>query len=149
MAAAEAGEAAQAAAEVAAEELVAGEWAGSVLPMADPMQIPPGYPIKGNNGSLLYHEPGTRYYDATVAELWFRSVDAAEGAGFSAPGGGSTADADEPETAEPETDAAETPEPETAEPETAAVDADEPEPETDAAESEGVETEADEAGEDT
>jgi N utilization substance protein A len=69
------------------EELKAGPWAGSVLPMSDPDQVPPGYEIKGNEQSEMYHVPGSRYYDATKAELWFRSVDAAEGAGYTPPGG--------------------------------------------------------------
>jgi len=69
------------------EELKAGPWAGSVMPMSDPDQVPPGFEIKGNEQSEMYHVPGSRYYDATKAELWFRSVDAAEGAGYTPPGG--------------------------------------------------------------
>ena len=81
--------AAQAEAEVpeVTEELVAGPWAGSVQPMSDPDQVPPGFEIKANEDSDLYHVPGSRYYDQTKAELWFRSIDAAEGAGFSPAGG--------------------------------------------------------------
>jgi N utilization substance protein A len=70
------------------EELKAGPWAGSVMPMSDPDQVPPGFEIKGNEQSEVYHVPGSSYYDATKAELWFRSVDAAEGAGYTPPGGG-------------------------------------------------------------
>ena len=76
------------------EELRPGTWAGSVLPMSDPDQVPPGFEIKANEGSDLYHLPGSRYYDQTKAELWFRSLDAAEGAGFS-PAGGSADTSDE------------------------------------------------------
>jgi hypothetical protein len=76
------------------EELKAGTWAGSVLPMSDPDQVPPGFEIKANEDSDLYHVPGSRYYEQTKAELWFRSIDAAEGAGFS-PAGGSTDTSDE------------------------------------------------------
>ncbi len=76
------------------EELIAGPWAGSVLPMADPDQVPPGFEIKANEDSDLYHVPGSRYYNQTKAELWFRSIDAAEGAGFS-PAGGSAAVAED------------------------------------------------------
>ena len=81
--------AAQAEAEVpeVTEELVAGPWAGSVQPMSDPDQVPLGFEIKANEDSDLYHVPGSRYYDQTKAELWFRSIDAAEGAGFSPAGG--------------------------------------------------------------
>ena len=103
---------AQAAADEAAvpevtEELKAGTWAGSVLPMSDPDQVPPGFEIKANEDSDLYHVPGSRYYNQTKAELWFRSIDAAEGAGFSPAGGASdTSDADTADSAE-STDAAE------------------------------------------
>ena len=55
--------------------------------------MPEGYPIKGNEGSMLYHEPGSRYYKATKAEVWFDSVESAEAAGFTAPGAAKTEDA--------------------------------------------------------
>jgi large subunit ribosomal protein L22 len=68
-----------------AEGLEPGPYAGSVLPTEDG-EAPEGYPIKGNEGSMLYHEPGTRYYGATKAEMWFDTVESAEAAGFAAPG---------------------------------------------------------------
>jgi large subunit ribosomal protein L22 len=55
---------------------------------ADTDEAPEGYAIKGNADSMLYHEPGSRYYDQTKAEYWFESVEAAQAAGFSAPGSG-------------------------------------------------------------
>jgi large subunit ribosomal protein L22 len=63
----------------------AGPWDGSALPQEDGSG-PEGYEIKGNEESKLYHEPGSRYYDQTKAEYYFATVDAAEAAGFSAPG---------------------------------------------------------------
>ncbi len=66
-------------------EALAGEWAGSVQATEDG-EMPEGYPIKGNAGSMLYHEPGTRYYKATKAEVWFDSAESAEAAGFAKPG---------------------------------------------------------------
>jgi large subunit ribosomal protein L4 len=51
---------------------------------------PEGFTVKGNKDSLMYHVPGSRWYDATVAEVWFRSADAAEAAGF-VPAGGAKA----------------------------------------------------------
>ena len=54
--------------------------------VADGDDAPEGYDIKGNAQSMLYHAPGTRYYKQTKAEYWFASVEAAEAAGFSAPG---------------------------------------------------------------
>ena len=50
--------------------------------------IPEGYPIKGNTNSMKYHEPGGRYYDITIAELFFDTPENAEAAGYEAPAGG-------------------------------------------------------------
>ena len=69
-----------------------GEWAGAKSPNADG-SAPQGFEIKGNADSMLYHEPDTRYYDQTVAEVYFDTVEHAEAAGFSAPGS-TTGDAD-------------------------------------------------------
>ncbi len=49
--------------------------------------MPEGYPIKGNTNSMKYHLPGTRYYDVTIAELFFDTPENAEAAGYEAPGG--------------------------------------------------------------
>jgi large subunit ribosomal protein L4 len=43
---------------------------------------PEGYEIKGNAQSMKYHAPGGRWYDATVAEFWFKTTEDAEAAGF-------------------------------------------------------------------
>ncbi len=43
---------------------------------------PKGYEVKGNSESGLYHEPDGQWYDATVAEFWFKSAADAEAAGF-------------------------------------------------------------------
>jgi hypothetical protein len=45
---------------------------------------PPAYPIKGNQSSLLYHEPGSPTYQSTIPELCFSSVESAEAAGYAA-----------------------------------------------------------------
>ena len=50
--------------------------------------IPEGFEIKGNADSMLYHVPGSRYYNATKAEAYFATAEDAERAGFSAPGAG-------------------------------------------------------------
>jgi hypothetical protein len=47
-------------------------------------ECPSAYPIKGNSQSMLYHEPSSATYQATVAEFCFSSVQAAEAAGFAA-----------------------------------------------------------------
>jgi large subunit ribosomal protein L4 len=46
--------------------------------------------IKGNKDSMKYHVPGSRWYDATVAEVWFATVEEAKAAGF-VPAGGESA----------------------------------------------------------
>jgi large subunit ribosomal protein L4 len=51
-------------------------------------KAPKGYDIKGNADSMLYHTPDSQWYEQTVAEVWFDTTEAAEAAGFSAPGTG-------------------------------------------------------------
>jgi large subunit ribosomal protein L4 len=53
---------------------------------------PKGYEIKGNADSGKYHEPDGQWYDATVAEFYFKSAEDAEAAGFTRAGGGSEED---------------------------------------------------------
>lgn len=48
---------------------------------------PEGYVIKGNLGSGKYHVPGSTWYEQTVAEYWFNSVEAAKAAGLEPAGG--------------------------------------------------------------
>lgn len=43
---------------------------------------PEGFTIKGNERSMKYHVPGTGGYDRTIAEVWFKTEEAAEAAGF-------------------------------------------------------------------
>ncbi|MGL5865517.1 MAG: 50S ribosomal protein L4 [Dermatophilaceae bacterium] len=43
---------------------------------------PEGYTVKGNGDSGLYHLPGGRWYESTVAEFWFEDESAAQAAGF-------------------------------------------------------------------
>jgi large subunit ribosomal protein L17 len=58
---------------------------GSHAPLDDPDEAPEGFEVKGNADSMLYHLPGTPFYDRTVAEVWFATAEAAEAAGFSLP----------------------------------------------------------------
>ncbi len=51
-------------------------------------RCPDGYVVKGNADSRLYHLPGDRYYEATKPEACFRSIEAAERAGYRRPGPG-------------------------------------------------------------
>ncbi|HEX4982023.1 MAG TPA: hypothetical protein VFV63_10010 [Ilumatobacteraceae bacterium] len=45
---------------------------------------PPGYPIKGNANSRIYHVPGGRFYDRTVPERCYASTAGAEADGYRA-----------------------------------------------------------------
>jgi large subunit ribosomal protein L17 len=67
---------------------------GSHAPLADG-SAPDGFEIKGNQDSMKYHTPESPWYEQTVAEVWFATQEAAEAAGFEAPG--SMPDADEAE----------------------------------------------------
>ncbi len=73
------GLAAPAAAEAESDEKPAP--AGAVRPDADGV-CPAGNPIKGNLSSMYYHAPGTRFYDRTIPEFCFDTVESAEAAGF-------------------------------------------------------------------
>ncbi len=61
---------------------VAGKYAGSHVLLEDASQAPEGFPIKGNEDSMKYHEPDGQWYEQTTAEVWFESTEAAEAAGF-------------------------------------------------------------------
>ena len=64
----------------------AGKWDGSHAPLADVGEAPDGFPIKGNEDSMKFHQPGGRWFDNTVAEVWFATPEAAEAAGFTEAG---------------------------------------------------------------
>jgi large subunit ribosomal protein L17 len=64
----------------------AGKYAGSHVPLEDESQAPEGYPIKGNEDSMKFHEPDGQWFEQTVAEVWFDSVESAEAAGFTRAG---------------------------------------------------------------
>ncbi len=55
--------------------------AGAVRPDADGV-CPADNPVKGNLSSMYYHVPGTRFYDRTIPEYCFDTVESAEAAGF-------------------------------------------------------------------
>ncbi len=63
---------------------------GAYGPMsADPPEdgsIPDGFEIKGNIDSMKYHQPEGRWYDNTVAEVYFATAEAAEVSGFTEAG---------------------------------------------------------------
>ncbi|MGL5819303.1 MAG: 50S ribosomal protein L4 [Phycicoccus sp.] len=63
----------------------AGLPAGAVAALADG-SAPEGYTVKGNGDSGLYHLPGGRWYESTVAEFWFEDEAAAQAAGLTKAG---------------------------------------------------------------
>ena len=73
-------------------------YANSHPPLADG-SMPDGFPIKGNADSMKYHPPGGRWYENTVAEVWFASAEAAEAAGFTEAGKRASNDAGDDEAA--------------------------------------------------
>ena len=87
--------------ETATESVIEPFGPGSASPLADG-SAPEGFEIKGNAQSMLYHVPGSRYYQATKAEVWFDSTVAAIAAGFSAPGQSGADDAEASTTEEAE-----------------------------------------------
>jgi len=66
----------------------------SAEPLADG-SVPDGFDIKGNADSMKYHQPGGRWYENTVAEVYFATTEAAEAAGFTEAGAKAAADTDE------------------------------------------------------
>jgi len=64
----------------------AGKYDGSHVPLEDASQAPEGFPIKGNEDSMKFHEPDGQWFEQTVAEVWFDSVESAEAAGFTRAG---------------------------------------------------------------
>jgi hypothetical protein len=72
-----------AAASLAAPAYAVGKFgAGSVDPLTDG-SMPEGYPVKGNEDSMLYHSPQSPWYGRTKAEVWFADEATAAAAGFS------------------------------------------------------------------
>ena len=43
---------------------------------------PDGYPVKANDNSGIFHVPGGRFYDRTVAERCYTDADAAIADGY-------------------------------------------------------------------
>jgi large subunit ribosomal protein L17 len=58
--------------------------AGSHAALEDGSQ-PDGFPIKGDEESMVYHVPESADYDQTVAGVWFATAEDAEAAGFTLP----------------------------------------------------------------
>ena len=82
--AAEAAEPTEAPAEASrpSTDVAEGEFgAGSAAPL-ESGEAPAGFEIKGNKTSKKFHAPSSPWYDRTNAEVWFRTAEDAETAGF-------------------------------------------------------------------
>jgi small subunit ribosomal protein S2 len=73
---------AAAATAVSAVELAEGEFGPDSAAPLENGEAPEGFEIKGNKSSKKFHAPSSPWYDRTNAEVWFRTVEAAEKAGF-------------------------------------------------------------------
>ena len=60
--------------------------AGSIAAPEDG-SAPGGHPIKGDSGTMTYHEPDSPTYGPSAADVWFATPQAAEAAGFEKAGG--------------------------------------------------------------
>ncbi len=80
-----AAEAPAAEAPAAAPAETAGLPDGAHGPMDDG-SMPEGFEIKGNADSMKFHQPGGRWYEQTVAEIWFNTPEAAVAGGYTEAG---------------------------------------------------------------
>ncbi len=65
----------------AADAVVTTTDADSAAPLEDG-SAPEGFEIKGNKNSMKFHAPSSPWYARTNAEIWFRTAEAAEAAGY-------------------------------------------------------------------
>jgi large subunit ribosomal protein L17 len=72
--------------EPAAPEAEEGPYGADSRAATDDGEPPEGFYVKGNADSMKYHTPASPWYDQTVAEVWFRTGEAAEAAGFAEAG---------------------------------------------------------------
>ena len=68
---------------------------GAVAALEDGAAPSDEYKVKGNRDSNKYHVEGSQWYDATVAEVWFKSAEDAKTAGFEPAGGEAKQQVDE------------------------------------------------------
>jgi large subunit ribosomal protein L17 len=73
------------------QDVVAGKYENSAAPNTDG-SAPEGFTVKGNEDSMKYHTTESPWYDKTVAEVWFKTAEDAEAAGFAKAGGSESDD---------------------------------------------------------
>ncbi len=66
----------------ATTEVTEGEFGADSAAPLESGDAPAGFDIKGNKTSKKFHAPSSPWYDRTNAEVWFRTTEAAEAAGF-------------------------------------------------------------------
>ncbi|RZS40759.1 hypothetical protein EV193_10372 [Herbihabitans rhizosphaerae] len=71
-------------AEAAKPSYEPGAYANSAKPLKDGSAPTGEFAVKGNEDSMLFHTTDSPYYTRTVAEVWFKTADDAEKAGFTA-----------------------------------------------------------------
>jgi large subunit ribosomal protein L17 len=71
--------------DVKVQDVDAGKEVGSAAPL-DGGAAPEGYDVKGQEDSVKYHGTDSPWYDQTVAEVWFKTEEAAQAAGFTKAG---------------------------------------------------------------
>ncbi len=69
-------------AEATDETKAEGEFGADSAAPLENGEAPEGFDIKGNKTSKKFHAPTSPWYDRTNAEVWFRTAEAAEQAGF-------------------------------------------------------------------
>ena len=74
--------AAEAPAAESTEAPAEGEFGADSAPATEDGSAPEGFEVKGNKDSMKFHAPSSPWYDRTKAEVWFRTAEAAEAAGF-------------------------------------------------------------------
>jgi len=65
------------------------------VPPGDDGTCPMSHPIKANDNSMIYHQPGGRFYDRTRPERCYADPARAEADGFRAAKGAGTGDGDD------------------------------------------------------
>ncbi|WP_235532479.1 30S ribosomal protein S2, sunset domain variant [Nocardioides sp. Root140] len=63
-------------------DVPAGEFGADSAPANEDGSAPEGFEIKGNKDSMKFHAPTSPWYGRTIAEVWFKTAEAAEAAGF-------------------------------------------------------------------
>ncbi|USQ80907.1 50S ribosomal protein L4 [Ornithinimicrobium faecis] len=77
-----------------AATLTDGGFGPESAPATEDGAAPAGFTVKGNKDSMKFHVEGSRWYDQTVAEVWFSTAEAATAAGFEPAGGAAAQSAD-------------------------------------------------------